>query len=193
MIAYRIALALIGPILRLIYRVKIIGRENIPEGPVVVCANHTSLSDPFFICIAFGKRPMRFMVKKELITVPIIGAFLRGIKAIPVNRGSVDMSTMRSAIDALSDGEKVMIFPEGTRVHGEADAAAAKTGAAMIACRAKVDMLPVYVSGDKHLFKPVKVVIGKPQSTDSSEKGSAKYKSIVENVFGEIIRLGGEN
>lgn len=194
MTAYRIIYAVLAPVFRFIYRVRVIGRENIPEGPAVVCANHTSARDPIFLCIAFGSRPMRFMVKKELMKIPVLGAFLRSIGAIPVNRGAVDVSTIRSAIDALSGGDKVMIFPEGTRVRGDEDTSAAKTGAAMIACRAKVDMLPVYITNKQRCFKPVKVVIGKPQSTaGGDEKGSAKYKRIVENVFGDILRLGGEN
>ncbi|MBQ2840859.1 MAG: 1-acyl-sn-glycerol-3-phosphate acyltransferase [Oscillospiraceae bacterium] len=189
---YKILYTVLAPLFKLVYRIKVTGKENIPDGATVVCANHTSLLDPIFLCITFGKKElMSFMAKAELFRVPVIGAVLRALGAIPVNRGSTDISTLRDAISRLSDGKKVMIFPEGTRVHTDADASAAKTGAAMIACRAKVSMLPVYISDKKRLFGKVEIIIGKPIETASFEgSGSAKYKTVVETVFGEILRLG---
>ena len=189
---YKILYTVLAPLFKLVYRIKVTVKENIPDGATVVCANHTSLLDPIFLCITFCKKELlSFMAKAELFRVPVIGAVLRALGAIPVNRGSTDISTLRDAISRLSDGKKVMIFPEGTRVHTDADASAAKTGAAMIACRAKVSMLPVYISDKKRLFGKVEIIIGKPIETASFEgSGSAKYKTVVETVFGEILRLG---
>lgn len=189
---YKFLYTIVIPFFRLIYRVKITGRKNIPEGAAVVCANHTSLLDPFFLAAAFGVRePLVFMAKIELFRIPVIGSILRAIDAIPVDRGSTTVATLRNAINCLKEGRKVMIFPEGTRVLGEADVSGAKTGAAMIACRAEAPMLPVYMSAKKRIFGRVNITIGKPVATDSFEgSGSAKYKAVVEAVFGEIIALG---
>ena len=190
---YKILYSIIIPFFRVFYRVKITGRENIPQGACVVCANHTSMFDAFFAAMPFSTRcPLVFMGKIEIFKIPVIGKILRAIDAIPVDRGSTSMSTLREAIARLKEGRKVMIFPEGTRVREEAsDVSGAKTGAAMIACRADVPMLPVYITAKKHVFGHVDVIIGKAVLPENYEgNGSAKYKAVVESVFGEILRLG---
>ena len=195
-IMFKLAYSLVAPIYRMLYRIEVVGKENIPSGAVVVCANHTALSDPIFLCVAFGvKEKWSFMAKIQLFKIPLLGNLLRRLGAIPVNRGATDISTLRDAIGSLVSGKKLMIFPEGTRVRGEADVSGAKTGAAMIACRAKVDMLPVHISKSRRIFGRVRVTIGKPIKSEAEGTGAAKYKALVENVFGEIIRLGngGEN
>lgn len=189
---YKFLVSVVIPVFRLFFRVRITGKDNIPEGAMVVCANHTSMLDPFFAVMLFEKNDLPvFMGKIELFRVPVIGALLRKIEAIPVDRGSTSMSTLRDAINHLKNGRKIVIFPEGTRVSGEADVAGAKTGAAMIACRAGATMLPVFISGKKRLFGRVDVIVGTPVRTDSFEgSGSTKYKAVVERVFGDILALG---
>lgn len=189
---YKFLVSVVVPVFRLFFRVRITGKENMPEGASVVCANHTSMLDPFFAVMLFDKADLPvFMGKIELFRIPVIGALLRKIEAIPVDRGSTSMSTLRDSINHLKNGRKVVIFPEGTRVSGEADVAGAKTGAAMIGCRAGVSMLPVFISGRKRLFGRVDVIVGKPVQTGSFEgSGSVKYKAVVEKVFGDILALG---
>lgn len=189
---YKFLFSIIIPLFKVFFRVRITGQENLPEGASVVCANHTSMLDPFFAAMLFTTKNLPvFMGKIELFRIPVIGAVLRTIEAIPVDRGSTSISTLRDAINHLKNGRKVVIFPEGTRVSGEADVAGAKTGAAMIACRAGVSMLPVYISGKKRIFGRVDVIVGKPVETDSfAGSGSVKYKAVVERVFGEILSLG---
>ncbi|MBQ6846822.1 MAG: 1-acyl-sn-glycerol-3-phosphate acyltransferase [Oscillospiraceae bacterium] len=198
MFFYKVLYCIAIPILRMVYRVKITGRENIPEGAVVVCGNHTSLMDAFFVAMAFGRKEhMAYMAKIELFKVPVIGFLMRKIEAIPVDRGAADMLALKTAIAMLKSGKKVMIFPEGTRVDGDsASEDGAKTGAAMIACRGGADMLPIYISTKKRLFRRVNVIVGAPVKTDSFEgAGSAKYKKVIRHVFEEILRMGkeGEN
>lgn len=189
---YKFLVSVVVPIFRLFFRIRITGKENMPAGATVVCANHTSMLDPFFAVMLFDKTDLPvFMGKVELFRVPVIGALLRKIEAIPVDRGSTSMSTLRDAINHLKNGRKVVIFPEGTRVSGKADVSGAKTGAAMIACRAGTSMLPVYISAQKRLFRRVEVIVGKPVPTDSFDgSGNSKYKAVVECVFGDILALG---
>ena len=99
---YKFLYSLVIPVFRLFYRVRVTGRENIPEGASVVCANHTSMLAPFFVAIAFGRNnPLIFMGKIEVFRWPVVGAILRGIKAIPVDRGATSVSTLRDAINNL--------------------------------------------------------------------------------------------
>lgn len=182
-----------APFFKLLYRIKISGKENIPEGSAVVCANHTSMLDPIFLAIAFGiSENWLFMGKAELFKIPVLNWLIKSLGAIPVNRGATDISTLRNAIDAIKSGKKVMIFPEGTRVKEGEDSASVKTGAAMIASRGGAVMVPVYISGNKKLFGKVNVVIGTPVSTDIEEKGQAKYRILSDTVFDEILKLGSE-
>ena len=191
MVLFRIVYAIAMPFFRLLYRIKVFGRENVPQGSAVMCANHSAMHDPIFLCVACGIREnWLFMAKAELMKVPVLGWLLKKIGVIPVNRGATDISTLRNAIDALKGGKKVMIFPQGTRVREGDDDVAAKTGAAMIASRAGVPLVPVYINTNKHLFGKVIVSIGEPVSTEIEEKGQAKYKKLIGDVFDEISRLG---
>ncbi len=191
MVFFRIVYAIVMPFFRLFYRIKIVGRENVPQGSAVMCANHSAMSDPLFMCLACGIREnWLFMAKAELLKVPVLGWLLKKLGVISVNRGATDISTIRDAIDALKNGKKVMIFPQGTRVREGEDDVAAKTGAAMIASRAKAPLVPVYISTNKKLFGRVIISIGKPVSSESEEKGQAKYKKLIGDVFDEISRLG---
>lgn len=190
---YKFLYSVVIPIVRAMFRVKVVGRENIPDEPVLICANHASLWDAFVAISPFGKDdPIAVLGKIELFRMPIIGRILRAIGAIPVNRGATDISTLREAIEDLKNGRKVLIFPEGTRVKGdEVSVEGAKTGAAMIACRANAKILPVFITPQKRFLKQTTVIIGKPVDTSEFEgRGSAKYKAVVECVFGEILRLG---
>lgn len=192
---YKFIYCIVAPVFRIFYRVRVTGRENIPEGASVICGNHTALTDPFFIAIAMGRKRLPiFMAKIELFKVPVVSFILRKIRAIPVDRGAADIAPIKTAISELKAGNKVAIFPEGTRVDGdEANADAAKTGAAMIASRAGVDIVPMYISAKKHIFGKVNVIIGEPVNLDSFEgSGSAKYKKAIHHVFEEILRMGKE-
>ena len=129
--------SIVIPVVKLIYPVRCKGTENIPEGPAVVCGNHSNLVDPLLAAAAFGKRTfMHFIAKVELSTVPVIGWVLRKCGVCFVNRGESDIGAMRSMMRYLKRGDKIFIFPEGTRA-GEDNMVDAKTGAvgvAMFAC-----------------------------------------------------------
>ncbi|MCY7304164.1 MAG: 1-acyl-sn-glycerol-3-phosphate acyltransferase [Thermoleophilia bacterium] len=108
--AYRRSLT---PVVRALYRLEIRGHENVPaEGPLVVVGNHESILDPFIVSAAIS-RPIRYLAKSELWSVPLLPWWLASVEAIPVERGKSDVSAISSAIAALEDGEVVGLFPEG--------------------------------------------------------------------------------
>ena len=138
------------------------GRENLPEGGCIICPNHTSLLDPIHVAFALGRsqRP-RFMAKAELFKNPLFAAIIRGLGAFPVQRGAADINSIRESLNILKDGGKLMIFPEGTRVH-EGEKVDAKAGAAFLSSRAGVPMVPMYIHNSSRLFSIVHITIGKP-------------------------------
>jgi len=159
---YTFILCLIRPFFCLFYPYRVSGRENRPEGAAIVCANHTSLIDPIYLAIAFGsKHQLRFMAKKELSKVPLVGWILGKAGIFYVDRNHNDIDAIRTAMKALKDGSKIMMFPEGTRV-AEDEAVAAKTGSVRLAVKLGVPIVPVYVPGNKKLFRRLHVVIGEP-------------------------------
>lgn len=153
---------IIYPYFKLIHPVYAIGRENIPEGPAVICPNHSTAGDPFYVVFAFGyKWPMRAMAKVEIMRVPFIGWILSKAGVFGVDRNATDVKAVRTAMKFLKEGDKLLMFPEGTRVRGDEDVEA-KVGAALFATRTGVPLLPVYIQRKKRRFRRNTVVIGEP-------------------------------
>ena len=152
----------VWPYFRLIHPVHAVGRENIPQGPAVICPNHTTAGDPFYVVFAFGWRwPMRAMAKASIMRVPFVGWILGRAGVFGVDRGAADMKAVKTSLRFLKEGDKLLMFPEGTRVH-EGEDIQAKAGAALFATRAGAPLLPVYIQSKKKLFRRNTVVIGEP-------------------------------
>ncbi|MFQ8760690.1 MAG: lysophospholipid acyltransferase family protein [Intestinimonas sp.] len=113
---YAVIYTIIWPFFNLVHPHRAIGRERIPEGGVLVCGNHTSLSDPLFLAFAFHKKyQLRPMAKAELLRVPFIGWILKRVGVFGVERGKSDVGAIKQAMKYLKEGEKVLLYPEGTR------------------------------------------------------------------------------
>lgn len=171
---------------RLKYDYHIIGRENIPEGGCVVCANHTQWADPVLVATAMGnKNDFAAMAKKELFQIKPLAPLISALGAFPVDRENVDINSIRMSIKAVKDGRKLLIFPEGTTHHKEGDQV--KLGAARIALMTKAPILPVYISENKRFRSRVYVIFGKPftpQPTHSKEGYRALADEIMSKVYG---------
>lgn len=192
MLLYKIAVAILKPICYFLFRIKISGKENIPDGAAIVCANHTSMLDPVVLAVGAGPgTQFRFMAKQEIFKNKLFAWLLYKIGVIPVNRESTDLSTIRTCLKVLKNGERLMMFPEGTRISEEnEDRENVKMGVGMIAARANVPIVPVYISGNKGVFKKTRIVIGEAIAPVTS-KGSnnENYMSTALAVFDEIMRL----
>lgn len=159
---FGILYTILWPVFKLIYPVKAIGRENIPDGAVVICPNHSAASDPFYVVFAFGRKyPMWAMAKQEILNWPVVGWILSKAGVFGVDRGSADLKAAKTALRCLKENRKLLMFPEGTRVK-EGENAEAKAGAALFATRTGSPLLPVYIPTQKKLFRPNIVVIGTP-------------------------------
>ena len=138
------------------------GRENLPEGACMLCANHAGFADPIWIFLAMQTRyPPWTMAKKKLFDKPIFGAFLSAFRAFPVNRKAVDMAAVKKSLTVLKRGEKLLIFPEGTRIK-KGKGSQPKSGALLLANRAEVPIVPVYITTNRKPFQPIKVIFGEP-------------------------------
>lgn len=168
MTLYGVVRGVLGPAFRRVWRVDVIGAENVPAGPAIVVANHDSLSDPFFLAAAL-ERPLRFLAKRELWRYRLAGRLLDALGGIPVERRRGDLDAVASAARALEDGAAVAIFPQGT-VLGPADRPWQR-GAARLALTTGAPIVPVAIVGAADVLRPrtrvprlarVRVVIGSP-------------------------------
>jgi 1-acyl-sn-glycerol-3-phosphate acyltransferase len=127
-------------------RLTVAGRRNIPAGAVLVSSNHLNLIDPIVVGFALG-RPCVFMAKEELFRSKLSGWFVGCFGAFPVHRGRLDREALRLAGNALARGKALVMFPEGARATSEGHRPEGFLGAALIASRASVPVLPVGISG----------------------------------------------
>lgn len=177
---------------KLLFCLKIIGRENIPcQGGAIIAANHISLLDPPTIGISMP-RYIHFMAKEELFKYPIFNWVIRKLKAFPVKRGTADRAALRTAINILESGEILGLFPEGTRsktgVLGKPE-----PGLAMIAAKTGVPIIPTAVIGtadfSKTLFPKFKVKFGKPIPVDKGRTDRESLDRLSQTLMEEIARL----
>ena len=157
---YPIIYCLLFVALRLYHFPRVRGRENLPEGPCVICGNHSGFADPLWIFQLFGRKILPWtMSKKSVMETPVLGPFLRTFRAFPVDRDNPDMAAIKKALSVLKGGEKLLIFPEGTRVK-KGKKSEPKSGAVLLAQRADVPLVPVYITHGRKPFQPIKVVMG---------------------------------
>jgi len=176
------------------FRGKVNGRENLPKSdPFILASNHISYFDPPLVA-TFTSREMFFFAKKELFKNRIIGALLSKVNARPVRRGAFDRGGIETAVQLLDRGKGLVIFPEGTRSLTD-DFLPTKPGVGMIACQAKVSIVPVFIHGSNALWKcflgaaKLRITYGEPLSKNyivSLEAGKKSYLVITEEIMKRI-------
>ena len=170
--------------LKIIYRYKVIGKENIPKkGKVIVCGNHKSFLDPQLIEITVG-RYTRFLAKKSLANNKILAGFGKLFDVILVNRDSKDVVALKESLKALKNDQCLVLFPEGTR-NGMAKGEQAKDGAAFFAVRSGAPVIPCGIKGGEKGNRKVTITYGKP--LDFSEYKGSKDKEVLDKVTDEIM------
>ena len=194
---YAIIWSIVWPFFSLVHPCRAVGKQRLPEGGALYCANHSGLSDPVCLVMALGRRrQMRVMAKAEVMRVPVLGFLLKKAGVFAVERGKSDVGAIKTAMRYLKGGENVLLFPEGTRIKGGVDKngneGEAKTGAAMLAVRTGVPIVPVYIPEKKNWFRFTDIVIGEPYYPRTAEKKATaeEYRAIAEDLMERIRRLG---
>lgn len=167
---YAPARGLVGVLLRAIFGLRIVGIENVPStGGVVVAANHISNFDPPILGVAMP-RPVFYMAKVELFSIPVLGPLIRRLNAFPVDRAAGGTAALRASLRLLKDGRCVVVFPEGGR--NVTGTNVEKGGAAFLAAAAGVPILPAAIVGTRRLrpFHRITVVFGAPMRLTRNRK-----------------------
>lgn len=158
-------------------RIDVRGMENVPRsGGAIILINHISYLDFALAGLPFwraGRRPVRYMAKKEVFDHRIAGPLMRGMHHIPVDR-KAGAASLRDALAALRAGELVGVFPEAT-INPSYCLASFKSGAARMAAHTRVPVIPVILWGSQrtltkgHSFHlreaigtPITIIVGTP-------------------------------
>lgn len=151
-------------VLKFSFFLKIRGARNcrsIHGGFLIVC-NHRSNWDPIVLGMSIWGRPVWYLAKEELFRHPLARYFLVRLHAIPIARGAGDIGAVKTAIKALRSGKILGMFPEGTRSRGDGELKPFEPGAALLALRSKVPVVPAYIRGKYKLWHQVTITYGEP-------------------------------
>ncbi len=201
---------LLGPLLRMVFRPRVEGAENVPEeGPAILASNHLSYADWLFMPLTLTRR-VTFVAKAEYFTTPGIKGWLQkrffsGAGQVPIDRssGSAAEGALMSAKKVLDAGELFGIYPEGTRSH-DGRLYRGKTGVARLALEMKVPVIPIAVVGTDVVAPPGKkfgsftrplVRFGKPldfSRYEGLENDRYILRSITDEIMYEIMQLSGQ-
>jgi glycerol-3-phosphate dehydrogenase (NAD(P)+) len=159
--------ALAQPAIHVYFRLRRTGIEHIPDGKLILAANHRSFLDPFIIGCCL-RRPIYFVAKKELFDRRLLGWFLNCLGAFPVRRAESDAESTATALALLERGEAVVIFPEGTR-HRSGPLHGPRRGVGRLALQSGAPVVPIALTGTERArrgwrIRPVRVDIrcGRP-------------------------------
>lgn len=167
-VLFRLVRAPVRGLLRLLFRLRLEGRERYPAGAAVLVANHPSALDPLFLAAALPERVL-MLAAEEFLAMPGVGWAMRAYGCIPVRRGEVDAAAVRAALTFLAQGAKVVVFAEGAV---SPQARPVQRGAGLLAAQAGVPLVPVALRGSGRVFPlgarvprlgRVTVAVGPPQ------------------------------
>lgn len=152
---------LIIPFYYLVKPFKYFGNRKVKDGACVYVSNHYGLFDPIYVA-ATTWEGVHFISKRQTFEAPILGFFMRKVKAIKVNRDGNDVRAMLDSFKCLNNGEKICIYPEGTRNKENDEIREFRHGAAVMAIKAKAPIVPVVMYTRPKLFRCTHILIGEP-------------------------------
>lgn len=200
---YRIAHAGSRLLGRLCFRHRTLHRELLPEsGGALIVANHVSYLDPVVVGIAFRK-PIFYLARKSLFK-GFLGWLLPRIQVLPVDRGKGDLGSMKRILSLLKEGNRVLIFPEGTR-STDGELQAAEAGIGFILAKCDVPVIPVRIFGAFECFprgsswpRPGRITIVPGPPVDFSNippelTGRERYQACADQVMAALAGIRPED
>ncbi len=184
--------------LKLFFRLRVFGRENVPRiGPCIIAANHASFLDPPVLAAAIRFRAVRFMARSSLFRYRFFGWFLRNSLVVPIDRDRGDIGALRRGLELLRAGAALGIFPEGTRTP-DGRLQPARGGVGFMVARSGAPVVPVYIEGSyrawpRHRRRPrparITVRIGRPIPPEEVAAFGKDYNAIADRVMSAIAAL----
>ncbi len=164
-----------------LYRPKIIGKENIPkDGKIILAGNHKHNFDAGML-LASTKRCVHFLAKIELFKSKF-GWFFKAMGLIPVDRKAHDGKALKSAMEYLDNDKVIGIFPEGTHNKSNDPVLPFKIGAVKMSYDAKCKIVPFVIKGEYKIFhKGPRIIFFKPFEVKNSnlDKANEKFMKLI--------------
>lgn len=185
---------------KLFYRHKVYGEENIPEGAAIIAPNHASYLDPPLVGISSPHHVIHFLGRASLFESKFWGWLIRRLHTHPIKRGQENVAAFKLSLQLLGEGKKIVIFPEGERTY-DGKLQHGQQGVGMLVMRAGCQVVPVYVHGTFDIWprkqsKPslkgrTACVYGKPLDFSQLEAPSKKelQQKIVDQIMEKIAEL----
>ena len=209
-IVYRLGRGIINLYAILMLHIDIRWLDKLPEGPVIIAANHPSATDPFLIHLVSHK-PISVCITHTAFAVPILGAFMRVVHQISVIPGYGE-KTLARAVQMMSMGRAVAIFPEGLISPIEGGYHQPRSGVARLALSTGVPVIPVGISLNKklstritsgisgsqttawwYLRGPYVVTVGQPLRFEGASEDRKKVQSVSRQIMDSIQALVNES
>jgi 1-acyl-sn-glycerol-3-phosphate acyltransferase len=204
--AYRIFKAVFGPILRMLFKVRVEGIAHVPEtGPVILASNHLSFCDSIFLPLVV-KRRVTFVAKAEYFEQRKTAWFFRAMGQIPVKRGGgpASLRALESAKEVLDAGGVFGIYPEGTR-SPDGRLYKGRTGVARLAIDANAPVISVAMIGTReaqpigqvkpNFFSPITIKFSAPMTFErfrEQRDNPLALRSITDEIMFELSQLSGQ-
>ena len=206
---YWVIKAILKPILKLVYRIRIEGLENLPKkGPAIIAANHLSFLDSFFIPLAVPRRKVTYLAKADYFKSWKTAWFFNMVGQIPTERegGQKSQQSLDIATEVLEQGNLLGIYPEGTR-SPDGYLHRGRTGVARLALKAGAPVIPCGLIGTTEVMPKdakfprlsgrlrVHVRFGKPIQVDryaGRETDRVVLRSLTDEIMYEIMQLSGQ-
>ena len=147
------------PLVRFFFPFKYYGDKKVANGACLYVSNHYRMIDPMYI-LPTTKEGVHFIAKAESKKMPVFGAVISAAKTIFVGRDGTDARAIMDALKCLKSGEKVAIYPEGTRNKTDQPFLPFKSGSALLAIRAQVPIVPMVVYGKSRFWRRTDIIIG---------------------------------
>jgi len=195
---YELVRALCWLLLKIFWRMEIIGIENLPKsGGLIIASNHVSYLDPAVLAASLNRK-IYFIAKKEIFKNGFISFIFKSLNAISVDRKNADVLAFKKAINILGEGKVLGMFPEGTR-SSDGDLQELKLGAIRIAMKTGVPILPVAITGTHKIYPrgiifPIlfkhKIIVryGTPHYLDKLKLRDKIYQNEELNLLGKKIK-----
>lgn len=173
----------------LLYRVKIVGQENIEKGkPYILCPNHISNWDPPTMVASLKRNDVYVLAKEEMFVNGFIKWLAVKVHALPVRRGKQDVKLLKDSVKVLKENHMILIFAEGTR-NGIEKKGKIQNGAVLMSLMSGVPIIPIGIQS-KTKYRPftkVKINMGKP--IDFSEyKDKKSDKETLDNLSKQVMK-----
>lgn len=152
---------LVLPIFCIVRPFRYYGNRKVKDGAYIYMSNHYGLMDPAYVA-ATTWEGIHFVGKREIFESSFLGAIARKAKAISVNRDGNDVRGLLDCFKCLKNGEKICIYPEGTRNKTGGEMLPFQHGAAVMAIKCKVPIIPLVIYKKPRFFRCTHILIGDP-------------------------------